>query len=139
MKTTLLLVCAIASIATADAHEDPVHDLVQAIRFVESSNLPDHRVPRGKAGEIGPLQITEAYWIDSGVQGTWHDCQTLDYSLKVIFAYWHRYCPQALESGDLQTLARIHNGGPRGHRKTATLTYWRKIQSAMHRTQVASR
>jgi len=28
-------------------------------------------------------------------------------------------------------LARIHNGGPRGHKKSATLAYWSKIESAL--------
>jgi hypothetical protein len=29
------------------------------------------------------------------------------------------------------TLARVHNGGPSGHRKTATLAYARKVVAAM--------
>ena len=32
-----------------------------------------------------------------------------------------------------QDLARIWNGGPRGHRKTATLSYWVKIQKELAR------
>lgn len=32
-------------------------------------------------------------------------------------------------------LARIHNGGPRGWKKHATLKYWRKIQKAMEDTK----
>ncbi len=45
--------------------------------------------------------------------------------------YWRRYCPRALAQGDWQTLARVHNGGPRGHRKPATHAYWSKVRRAM--------
>jgi TfoX/Sxy family transcriptional regulator of competence genes len=50
----------------------------------------------------------------------------------IILAYWRRYCPSALARGDVQTLARVHNGGPKWYatakRRAATLTYWRKVQ-----------
>jgi len=45
--------------------------------------------------------------------------------------YWRRYCPAALEAGDWETLARVHNGGPVGARSKATLAYWRKVKAAM--------
>jgi hypothetical protein len=38
-----------------------------------------------------------------------------------------RYAPEAWERGDVEALARIHNGGPRGHQKAATLAYARKL------------
>jgi hypothetical protein len=48
----------------------------------------------------------------------------------------HRYSRAALlrlERGagtlaDVERVARIHNGGPRGHRKKATAKYWRKVR-----------
>jgi hypothetical protein len=48
-----------------------------------------------------------------------------------MLAYWERYCPTALARGDWATLARIHNGGPAGHKKPATLKYWKKVSQAM--------
>jgi hypothetical protein len=30
---------------------------------------------------------------------------------------------------DLETVARIHNGGPRGATKTSTQKYWAKVRS----------
>jgi hypothetical protein len=37
--------------------------------------------------------------------------------------------PEALASGDLEVLARIHNGGPRGAQSPATLDYWRRVRA----------
>ena len=48
-----------------------------------------------------------------------------------MIAYWKRYCPKAFEAGDWETLARVHNGGPKGHTKKATLKYWEKVKNRM--------
>jgi hypothetical protein len=48
-----------------------------------------------------------------------------------MLAYFARYAPKALESKDWQTLARVHNGGPKGHTKKATLGYWAKVQKEL--------
>jgi glutathione peroxidase len=42
-----------------------------------------------------------------------------------------RYAPQAWAQGDVETLARVHNGGPAGARKQATLPYADKVRRAM--------
>ena len=72
---------------------------------------------------LGPLQIHRAYWLDSRVPGRYEQCADLEYSIRVLNAYMARYCPK----GDDETIARIHNGGPRGHKKTATIRYWRAV------------
>lgn len=107
-----------------------VRPLLDAIREVESG---------GRTGEIigdegrslGPYQIQRPYWQDSGVPGRYGDVRSIPYAEKVMLAYWQRYCPDALARGDYATLARIHNGGPRGHRNPATLRYWRKVSTAL--------
>jgi hypothetical protein len=48
-----------------------------------------------------------------------------------MLAYFARYAPKALEMKDWETLARVHNGGPKGHTKKATLGYWAKVQKEM--------
>ena len=73
---------------------------------------------------LGPMQIHKAYWIDSEVAGKYQDCVNLEYSKRVMLKYWERHCPKALESLDFQTLARIHNGGPTGHKRNSTVKYW---------------
>jgi hypothetical protein len=68
----------------------------------------------GGAGEIGPYQITKGYWQDSGIPGSHLDCESKEYSERVMLAYWKRYCPEALRTQDLATLASVHHWGPKG-------------------------
>jgi predicted chitinase len=49
----------------------------------------------------------------------------------VATAYFKRYAPAAWAAGDVETLARIHNGGPRGHLKPATKGYALKVRAQM--------
>lgn len=79
----------------------------------------------GKA--LGPLQIHRAYHADSGIAGDYSRCADLAYSRQVVSAYLKRYAPKAWAAGDVRTLARIHNGGPAGARKPATLAYSAKV------------
>ncbi len=105
-----------------------------AIRTEESY---DGKVLIGDEGlSKGPYHIGRAYWQDGCEQGNvdW-DYNTLVYSRphceQIMLWYWQRHCSVALKRCDLKTLARIHNGGPTGDRKTATLEYWRQIQKHM--------
>ena len=76
----------------------------------------------GKA--IGPLQIWYVYWKDSGIKyGKYQDCRNLAHAKQVVKLYMMKYARKAVEKGDLKTMARIHNGGPKGHLKKATLKY----------------
>ena len=84
-----------------------------------------------KGAALGPYQIHRVYWKDSRVKGNYSQCANLAYSRKVATAYLKRYAPKSWASGNCQVLARVHNGGPKGYRKSATLKYWRKIQGAM--------
>ena len=80
---------------------------------------------------LGPLQIHRAYWQDSRIGGTYEQCADLEFSKRVVTAYLKRYAPAAWAAGDVETLARVHNGGPRGHLKPATLCYSRKVISQL--------
>lgn len=77
---------------------------------------------------LGPLQIHRGYHADSGVGGAYERCADLDYSKRVVTEYLKRYAPKAWASGDVETLARIHNGGPRGASKPATIRYGEKVR-----------
>lgn len=80
----------------------------------------------GKA--IGPLQIWYVYWKDSGIKfGCYQDCRELWYAKLVVKSYMMRHAKRAVKRGDLKTMARIHNGGPKGHLKRATLKYARSF------------
>lgn len=101
--------------------------LLVAMAAIESGHDSSAVGDGGRA--IGVYQIHPAYWKDSGVPGRWEDCRNPAYARRVILAYWKRYCPDALRNGDLEVLSRVHNGGPRGHKKKKTVAYWRKIQA----------
>jgi hypothetical protein len=83
---------------------------------------------------LGPLQIHRAYWVDSGVKGSYSQCSDIAYSRAVVSAYMRRYAPKAWAGGaDLETLAKIHNGGPNamkatGQKKLNLDRYWSKIK-----------
>jgi hypothetical protein len=53
--------------------------------------------------------------------------------ITVVLAYWKRHCPGALKRGDVEVLSRVHNGGPRGHRKRITASYWHAIRAVSAR------
>lgn len=127
MKAKLLFL-ALASLATARAA--PPEAFWRALHHVETSGrLGPIKGDNGAA--LGPLQIHFKYWKDSGVPGQYADCADLVYSRRVVTAYLRRYARAAWGRGDVVSLARIHNGGPMGNKKRATLAYARKVVNAM--------
>lgn len=127
MKAKLLFL-ALASFATA--HAAPPEAFWKALHHVETSGrLGPIKGDNGAA--LGPLQIHRAYWQDSGVPGTYSQCADLAYSRRVVTAYLRRYARAAWDRADAMALARVHNGGPSGAKKRATLAYARKVINAM--------
>lgn len=118
-----------ADSSAADA--DPFREFFHALAAVES-NHNDTAVGDG-GRSIGRYQIGRLYWKDSGVPGIYVDVLRPEYAEQVMLAYWRRYCRNALDSLDFETLARVHNGGPRGSSKQSTLPYWRRVQEQMRR------
>jgi hypothetical protein len=133
----ILLLSSLASLAAGGGSD--LDRLLHAIHMVEASgrlNPPD-----GDGGKsIGPLQIQRAYWADAVqydkanggrlglADGSYESCRDLTYARRVVHAYFLRYGRKFVEAGDWESLARIHNGGPAGHRKSATLAYWAKVK-----------
>lgn len=78
---------------------------------------------------LGPLQIHEVYHLDSGVPGAYSRCADLDYSRSVVRAYMARYATARRLGRPVtpEDIARIHNGGPNGYKKKATLKYAKKF------------
>lgn len=107
-------------------------DLSSAIRMVESSNRTGRIVGDGGAA-IGPYQIHYSVWkdateYDKSIKGTYQDCHKLDYSIRIFHAYLNRY---ARNQSD-EHKARVWNGGPAGHKKSATIQYWNKVKKYLH-------
>lgn len=118
-------------------------EVLQALRIVECGDVD--QPPRGDGGNArGWYQIWRAYWQDatefSGIGGTYAEVETdKAYAEKVVAAYMRRYAKEEwsrIEAGtatlaDVETVARIHNGGPRGakgKRRKLTDGYWAKVK-----------
>lgn len=103
--------------------------LLDALWMVESGgNLNPPDGDGGKA--IGPYQIWKAYHADAlehcpAIGGTYEDCRKKEYAEQIIKAYMCRYAPK---DATAEQIARIHNGGPKGHKRASTLGYWKKVQ-----------
>jgi hypothetical protein len=123
-----------APVATAAAGWT-LDEILAALRHVESGGCPDEgRSARGDGGSaIGPYQIHRAYWQDAKVPGSYERCRDAEYARAVVLAYWRRYCPQALQALEAETLVRVHNGGPRGHAKASTRAFWLRVERELWR------
>ncbi len=129
----LVLGC-LGPVVEAQPVEQRVDLLLTVLREKESSGN-DRAVGDGGRAR-GPLQIHKVYWIDGCEKGRvkWQYLEKVwswAHSRQVALWYWQRHCPKALRSGDLETLARVHNGGPSGARKAATLGYWADVRARL--------
>ena len=120
----------------ASIHPD-LNKFMAAIREVETGGLPNGGLgAKGDKGKsYGPYQIQKAYWQDARMPGGWEQClNDKEYSEEVMLRYFQRYEKKALENGDWETLARLHNSGPNWKKKKkATQAYWDKVQIIMIR------
>ena len=93
----------------------------------------------GLADELGCYQILEPYWIDAleqnpSIGGVYEDVLDKEYSEKVIYAFWDRYATEERLGRPVtdEDRARMHNGGPNGYKKDATIKYWNKIKKELN-------
>lgn len=124
MKNTIAIL--ILSAASAFAAElDP--KFLHALNMVEASGREGNIVgDNGKA--LGPFQIHRSYWQDAKVAGSYSMVTNRAYAAQVVTAYLNRYAKSAVVNKDFETLARIHNGGPAGHKNSATKAYWLRVK-----------
>lgn len=109
-----------------------MEEFLEALKKVETGSSPDGRLILGDRGLArGPLQIHRGYHTDA--VGSLFDYDKVDYlrfAIRCFYGYMARYVPTALMNNDFETLARVHNGGPRGHypmRRRYTDSYWQKV------------
>ena len=123
MKSLILLLALCAT-----CHADPGPGFWRALHIVETSGRTGAIVgDQGRA--LGPLQIHRGFHADSRVAGPYERVADLEYSKRVATAYLKRWAPEALAKGDVEVLARVFNGGPRGHLKTATKSYGARVKA----------
>jgi len=119
----------------------------EAIKQVESSGNEDAVGDNGRS--IGPLQIQRAYYNDavernSSLQSgkyagyTYENCKgpgSFEYSREVAECYMNRYATERRlgHPPTFEDMARIHNGGPNGHKMEATKKYWEKVNKILNK------
>lgn len=118
---------------STQASDDPLRRFFRVLSDVESGGN-DQAVGDG-GRSLGRYQIGRLYWQDAGSPGVYNDVTDPAFAESVMLAYWRRWCPDALAALDYETLARVHNGGPRGSSKQSTLPYWRKVQERLQKEQ----
>ena len=105
--------------------------LFAAMAQVESNN--------GKAS-ANVYQITERYVddvnrISADEKFVYSDRYDRNRSERMMEIYWvyyvSRYIDATGQDPTLETLARIHNGGPYGWKKYATKRYWRRVKELL--------
>jgi len=110
--------------------DDSIDRLLDAIAVVESRDNPGAMGDHGRA--VGVYQIHRSYWAEGteilGVTWKYADARDPQKARQVVRAYLCYYG----RGKTLLEMARIHNGGPRGHEKPATLTYARKIEQVLN-------
>ena len=113
---------------------DPIERLLYAMGRAENKDVAglDSSIVGDDGLSIGPLQITRPYWEDTEMLGYWEDCYRWDYACEVVRRYWQRWVPEALAAHDFETLARVHNKGPRGHLKLSSIPYWVKVKKKLN-------
>ena len=119
------VLCAVASAQAAAAGPNDIERLLDAIARIESHCNPNAVGDSGRA--LGAYQIHRVYWEDGtallGVDWPHRDATDPKKARRVVKAYLLHYG----NGRSLIEMARIHNGGPCGYRKKATVGYARKI------------
>lgn len=129
--------CLSAEAVMAKAGQDAsLERLLDAIAIVESRSNPDAVGDKGRA--IGSYQIHKRYWADGtrilGVDWKYREAKDPAKARKVVRAYLIHYG----RNKSILQKARIHNGGPRGYRKKATLAYARRIAKVLQKDEDTS-
>ena len=134
-----MLIAVMMSLSLGAAPTTPtakrVDKLLNAIEWQESKGrsraVGDGGISRGA------YQIQSDYWRDAtrGKIPYRPNVWDKNKSRQVVVQYWKRYAPKALKSGDVETLARVHNGGPAGanpkHKSKYknTTRYWNEVKN----------
>ena len=133
-NTKKLFVAITALVAINVQAVDVSSSLLDAIAAVESNGNSSAIGDNGNA--YGVYQIHESYVQDvnriSGKNFTHEDAFDKDKAKEMVTIYLTNYGKnyekKTGKTATNEVLARIHNGGPNGWKKTATQKYWNKVQ-----------
>lgn len=130
--SVLLIVTATLSARPTEGEAMKYEKLIPALIKVESQGNPKAVGDKGKA--FGVLQIWDVVVQDvnmiAGTKYVHADAFDPKKAQEMCRIYLGHYCSEKRlgRKPTYQDAARIWNGGPKGHVKTATLGYWAKVQ-----------
>lgn len=115
-------------------HEYELNALLNAIKMVESKN---GKYLNGKNGEFGPYQMKRIVIDDvNRILGTkiykYEDAMDEQKSRDICEFYITYWAEKAGMKHDVEAMARIWNGGPKGYKKKSTIKYWNKIKEVLY-------
>lgn len=106
--------------------------LIPILMMIESGGDPNAIGDEGRS--VGVLQISEAVVNDVnrvyGTHFTPEDRKDVDKSRRICELYLRHW---AKDFDSLEAMARIWNGGPRGHIRPCTLKYWLKVKAILEK------
>jgi len=124
MKILLILVLCFSAQA-ADLSR-----FLNAIAKVESGG--NAKAINRKENALGMYQIRPGYFRDAKTGGKHSDVFDPKKAQEVVMAYFRKYEPEAVQKGNLEALARLHNAGPNWRKKkSATNEYWNKVKKSL--------
>lgn len=109
--------------------------LILALITVESNGNDFAIGDKGKA--FGCLQLHAAYVQDAaehaGKEWVHEDAFQRQVAVDIFMAYMDRYATveRLGREPTMEDIARIHNGGPNGYKKSATDAYWIKVKEVL--------
>lgn len=111
--------------------------LLDAIAAVESSNRATVVGDNGKS--VGMYQLGKLYVDDvNSIYGTSYKYAdrlnpvvSRKITAKYLAHYGKVYTRKTGKEPTAEVYARIHNGGPSGYKKKATIKYWRKVRNVL--------
>ena len=136
-----LLATSLTSFAGPDLTSKPETEsewnkFLTSLAMVETSgrDVIKHLDTNGRYS-YGCLQIQAPYLQDSRLNYTLEDMYVRSKAFEVAKAYLTRYArnyeKRTGKPATYEVLARIHNGGPRGAEKDATIKYWNKVKAQL--------
>lgn len=129
MKKSLIIALSYFSLISVPAIDGT---FFYALHQIESSGRTGEIIgDNGKA--LGPYQIHKVYFLDAAefdksLGNNYNNVTNIDFARRVVIAYLNRYNKTAVNNKNYEILARMHNGGPKGHTRQATLSYWEKFR-----------
>ena len=128
----LILALVAVCVATAPRQKTEMEKLFDAICMVESGNNPDAvNIREGARGcaQIRAVMVQDVNRILGKPHYRIQDCYDREKSFEMFLVFQKHYNKGASQS----QMARCWNGGPSGHKKTATLNYWKKVKAELER------